>query len=112
MNTPKAWLTSVLVLILFSMVTSIAIAGPQNPRMRKAIEFLQEAKKATKPIPLLNAAKAQFKPGKNGKTGDRNEALETIQEAVSWAKAGNRGKMEQKINHAIAQIHVRMDNSN
>jgi hypothetical protein len=76
------------------------------PNQRKAIDDLQAAKKAADPIALLESVKSHLsKANKGNKFGDRNDALDKLEEAINELKAGNRSKMDQKINATIANIH-------
>ena len=76
--------------------------------MRAAVELLQSAKKAEKPLPMLTAAKKHIQKARPNKKGERYDALEAVNEAIAQATAGDREKMEQKINHAISQLHSGM----
>lgn len=82
------------------------------PQQRKALDDLQAAKKSTNPLPLLKSARTHLNQATRGnKVGDRDDALAKIKEAIEELKAGNRTKMEQKINAAIANIHQGKDKS-
>ncbi len=85
-----------------------ALHADDQPRMRAAIDALQAAKKADKPMPYLQMAKKRLENAAKNKKGERNAALEYVQEAIDMAKAGDMKKMEQKINAAIANIHQGM----
>ena len=79
-----------------------APADPQQPKMEKAIELLQQARTAANPIPLLKAAREHVKAARHNKGGRRPDAIETINEAIAAAEKGE--KPEGKITKAIAQI--------
>ena len=81
-----------------------------QPKMDRAIELLQEAKKSDKPIPLLHQAYQSVKNAAKNKGGRRLDAMPAIQEAIEIAKNG--GNPEAKINHAIAMIHSGKDRAN
>lgn len=82
------------------------------PLQRKALDELQAAKKADDPMPLLESAKSHItKAPKGNKGGDKEDVIDKIDEAIEQLKAGNRSKMEQKINAAIANLHQGKDKS-
>lgn len=82
------------------------------PQQRKALDELQAAKKAADPLPLLESAKNRIaKANKGNKGGDKEDVLDKIDEAINELKAGNRDKMESKINAAIANLHQGKDKS-
>lgn len=82
------------------------------PKQRKAVDQLQAAKKASDPMPLLESAKKLLtEANKGNKVGDRNDALDKVNEAIAELKAGDKQKMEQKISAAIANIHQGKDKS-
>lgn len=83
-------------------------AAPDQPNMRAALELLQAAKKSDQPMPMLQAAKQRLKGASKNKGGERLEAIEYVNEAMAMAKAGDKDKMEQKVNAAIANIHSGM----
>lgn len=75
------------------------------PHQNKALDDLQAAKKADDPMPLLQSAKEHLtKANKGNKFGDRKDALNKLEEAISELKAGNKSKMVQKINATIANL--------
>lgn len=76
--------------------------------MRAALELLQAAKKADEPVPLLVSARQRLKNSTKNKGGERVDALKLVNEAIAFAQTGDRGKMEQKVNAAIASIHSGM----
>jgi hypothetical protein len=84
------------------------VAAPDQPHMRAAVELLQSAKMADKPLPMLTAAKKHIQKARPNKKGERYDALEAVNEAIALATTGDREKMEQKINHAISQLHSGM----
>lgn len=82
------------------------------PQQRKALDDLQAAKKAADPMPLLESAKNRLtKANKGNKAGDKDDALDKIEEAIKELKGGDKKKMEQKINAAIANLHQGKDKS-
>ncbi|HBJ85228.1 MAG TPA: hypothetical protein DDZ88_15415 [Verrucomicrobiales bacterium] len=82
------------------------------PQQRKALDELQAAKKAADPLPLLESAKTRItNANKGNKGGDKGDVIDKIDEAIQELQAGNRSKMEQKINAAIANLHQGKDKS-
>lgn len=90
--------------MLILTITTPALAD--LPQQRKALDELQAAKKAADPMPLLESAKTRITKAKKGnRDGDKEDVIAKIDEAIEQLKAGNRSKMEQKINAAIANLH-------
>jgi hypothetical protein len=95
--------------LLFSSSTMVRADLPQQ---RKALDELQAAKKADDPLPLLESAKDRItKANKGNRGGDKKDVIAKIDEAIQELKAGNKNKMEQKINAAIANLHQGKDKS-
>jgi predicted esterase len=97
--------------VLFALLAFVGmtVAAPDQPHMRAAVELLQSAKKSDQPLPMLQAAKKHLLKARPNKKGERYDALEAVNEAIAQATVGkDREKMEQKINHAISQIHSGM----
>lgn len=98
---------------LFSTTLAMVLLGfwvtPAHadlPRLRKALDELQAAKKSDKPMPLLKSARNLLNTATKGnKLGDRDESVEKINEAIAALKEGDKNKMTQKINAAIANLH-------
>ncbi|MFN2507562.1 MAG: hypothetical protein ABR589_02180 [Chthoniobacterales bacterium] len=86
----------------------VALAAPDQPQMRAAIDLLNAAKKAENPLPVLRAAKKHLEKGRHNKGGERRDALEAVNAAIAEATVGDKNKMNQKIDHAVAQIHLGM----
>ena len=95
-------------LAMFLVWVNFATGAPDQPHMRAAIELLQAAKKAEMPLPMLNAARKHIRQASPNKKGERGDALAAVNEAIALATVGDRQKMEQKVNHAIAQLHSGM----
>jgi hypothetical protein len=90
--------------LLLSTATTPVLAD--LPQQRKALDELQAAKKAEDPMPLLESAKTRIaKANKGDRQGDKKDVIDKIDEAIEQLKAGNKSKMEQKINAAIANLH-------
>lgn len=99
----------IIALALFGTATMVHADFPQQ---RKALDELQAAKKAADPLPLLESAKERIgKANKGNRGGDKADVIDKIDEAISEAKAGNKSKMEQKINAAISNLHQGKDKS-
>lgn len=98
---------------LFSAILAMVLLGfwvtPAHadlPRLRKALDELQAAKKSDNPMPLLKSARKLLNTATKGnKLGDRDESVEKINEAIAALKEGDKNKMTQKINAAIANLH-------
>jgi hypothetical protein len=100
--------TACSVLILGTTTSALA----DLPQQRKALDELQAAKKADDPMPLLESAKNRIsKANKGNKGGDKEDVIDKIDEAIKELQAGNKSKMEQKINAAIANLHQGKDKS-
>jgi len=98
--------------VIFMLGISATPLHADLPNQRKAIDDLQAAKKASDPMPLLLSAKGHLtKANKGNKGGDRDDALDKLEEAIKELKAGDKKKMEQKINATIANIHQGKDKS-
>ena len=76
--------------------------------MRAALELLQAAKESNNPLPMLNSAKQRLNNAAKNKGGERLEAIDYVEEAITKAKERDFDKMKQKINAAIANIHQGM----
>lgn len=104
----RIFVRTVFAMLLLSTTTARA----DLPQQRKALDELQAAKKADDPMPLLESAKNRIsKANKGNKGGDKEDVIDKIDEAIEQLKAGNRSKMEQKINAAIANLHQGKDKS-
>lgn len=99
----KHYLTRIIAVtcITFGILSPLSAADNQ-PRMEKAVELLQEAKKSPTPIGLLEKAKDHLQNATGNKGGRKVEAVKTINQAIKIAKQG--GKPDKEINHAIALV--------
>jgi hypothetical protein len=77
----------------------------KQPKMEDAVHDLQDAKRASDPIPLLQKAKGEVKKASKNKHGDRKKAMSIIDLAIAAAQDGNTKDMTSKIDSAIATIH-------
>lgn len=93
--------------ILFTVPPAYA----DQPHMRAALELLQSAKKSDQPLPMLNAAKKKLEDAPKNKAGGRKQALEAVNDAIAELRTGDKKKMGEKIDSAIANIHQGMDNA-
>lgn len=73
-----------------------------QPHMRAAIDHLEAAKTAKEPLTSLRAAKKQLINAKANKEGQRKDAIGYVDEAIAFATTGDKVKMLEKINKAIA----------
>ncbi|MBE7496391.1 MAG: hypothetical protein HS117_15725 [Verrucomicrobiaceae bacterium] len=97
-------------MLLLGITASVALAD--FPQQRKALDEFQAAKKAADPMPLLESARERIsKANKGNKGGDKKDVIDKIDEAIKELRAGNKDKMEQKINAAIANLHQGKDKS-
>ncbi|MEI9895546.1 MAG: hypothetical protein WDN28_17055 [Chthoniobacter sp.] len=83
-------------------------AEAKQPHMESALHYLQDAKKAENPLPLLNSAKEELHRGAHNKHGFRDTSMDIVEAAIALAQSGDRQKTEEKINAAIANIHDAM----
>ncbi len=110
MKTALLILVRVACAILF--ISSVTLVRADFPQQRKALDELQAAKKADHPLPLLESAKNRItKANKGDRGGDKKDVIQKIDEAIEQLAAGNKDKMEQKINAAIANLHQGKDKS-
>ena len=105
----KKFLSSLVMAVLATGLVSTSLIAADQPKPRGAIEALQDAKTAENPLPLLEEAKKHMKKTARNMKGSRVDALQIINDAIELAKAGDKVKMEGKINRAISEIHSGMD---
>ena len=105
----KKFLSSLVMAVFATGLASTHLIAADQPKMRGAIEALQDAKTAEKPLPLLEEAKKHLKNAAGNKKGSRVDAVQIVNDAIEAAKAGDKVKMEGKINRAISEIHSGMD---
>jgi len=91
--------------MLSPMSTVQGAAENTQPKMEKAVHDLQEAKQSKDPMPLLEAAKKALKHASKNKHGGRAAAIGLVDQAIQEAASGDKEKMRQKIDAAIANIH-------
>ena len=101
--------------ISLCVVLAVFLAGTplfaDQGHMRAALELLQAAKKADQPLPMLKSARKHLENAPKAKGGARAQALQQLNEAVAQATVGDKKKMSQKIDSAIANIHQHMGNA-
>ena len=91
------------------LASPMAARAADQPKMRAAIDLLQEAKKSDHPIPLMEQAKTRLKNASHNKGGSRVDAIEELNKAIEFAKAGDLEKARGKMNRVISEIHSGMD---
>ncbi len=94
------------------LLLTAATGWADQRHMDAAIELLQAAKTANKPLPMLTAAKDRLQKAKKNKGGERKEAIPILNEAIAEARVGDKEKMIAKINHVIAKIHAGKSKAN
>jgi hypothetical protein len=101
---------SILTCIAMLMNIGILFAGTEEdqPRMEAALKFLQDAKKADNPLPLLEKAKTELQHARRNKGGWRPRAIHVVDEAIAKANDGDKQGVEDKCNNAIAEVHTGM----
>ena len=110
MNKQAMKLSPGLVLVLFIIFhfqafTTLAAKDPDSqPRMRVAIGHLEAAKTATKPLTSLLAARKAIVNAKPNKEGQRKDAIGYVDEAIAYARTGDKQTMLLKIDKAIANV--------
>jgi hypothetical protein len=72
--------------------------------MRTAIADLRAARTADDPLPLLQKAWKELKNALPDKGGYRIKAMEEVRAAIDAEKAGDKQKMQDKIDHAISEV--------
>lgn len=97
-------LTRFVTVILCVMHAVFGTLNAEEPRMEKAIELLQEARGADKPVPLLEKAINHLEKATGNKNGHRVAAIKTIKEAIRTAESG--GKIRKQIGEAIKQVRA------
>ena len=96
--------------VCLSVAGSSALAGPEDasPNLKAAVESLQAAKAATDPGPSLQDAMKYLDKATNNAGGKKDEAIGLVNEAIQLAKDGKNTEMIDKIDHAIAVLHMAM----
>lgn len=80
----------------------------RSPNLKAAVEALEAAKTADDPNPSLQEALKFLNKATNNAGNKRDEAIDAVNEAVKLAKDGQKAEMTDKINHAIALLHMGM----
>ncbi len=104
----KPFLAIISVALICCCSSTLTFAAPDQPRMRAAIDLLNAAKTAESPLPVLRAAKKKLHEARPNKHGERLDAIEAVNEAIALATVGDKNKMVQKIDHAVAQVYSGM----
>ncbi|MFN2507915.1 MAG: hypothetical protein ABR589_03985 [Chthoniobacterales bacterium] len=101
----KSLLVAISAAVISLTLAGLGFASPDQPHMRAALGLLNAARTAENPLPVLKAAKKQLREARHNKGGERLDALAAVDEAIALAMVGDKNKMVQKIDHAIAQVH-------
>ena len=108
--TPRPHRLIIAVLAVLVLLLSHAPVFAEQPHMAAALELLQAAKKSDQPLPMLKSAKKHLEDAKKNKAGARVEAIAAVNDAIAELRVGDKKKMAQKIDSAIANIHQGKDN--
>jgi hypothetical protein len=108
--TPRLLRFSFILCTLLAVFLTMIPVFADQPHMTAAIELLQAAKKSDQPLPMLNSAKKHLEGSKKNKAGARVEAIAAVNDAIAELRVGDKKKMVQKIDLAIANIHQGKDN--
>jgi ABC-type transporter Mla subunit MlaD len=97
--------------LCFFTAAFTAIAGPESasPNLLAAMKSLEAAKTADDPLPDLQDAIKSLDKATNNAGGKKDMAEALVNEAVQFAKDGDKDQMTQKIDHAIVELHEGMD---
>jgi hypothetical protein len=105
MQRVRTWLCASLAMLVVGLaVTPVSAAGDEGA-VRTAIDLLQSAKKSDTPVPVMRQALKELKDAPGIKGSVRLEANQHIKAAIAAAETGDKAKMVQKVNAAIAKIH-------
>lgn len=75
-----------------------------QPHMRAAIRFLEEAKTAEHPVPTLQSARKELVHSVANKKGQRKDAIRYVDEAIALADKDDKAKMLEKISKALSNV--------
>ena len=93
----------VLLIVVLGFGWSLSAKDPtKHDHMRNAIGLLEAAKTAKEPLVSLQAARRELVKAKPGKEGQRKDAIEYVDEAIAFARAGEAKTMQEKITKAIS----------
>ncbi|WP_146850548.1 hypothetical protein [Brevifollis gellanilyticus] len=104
MKLPFRFVLLVVLTCLQALSSLYGINPDDQPRMRKAIEHLEAAKTAEKPLASLQAARKTLANARPNKEGERIDALGEVKEAIAYATTGDKPKMIEKIDKALGKI--------
>jgi hypothetical protein len=105
------WLLTVLCVLM--LLPLLSDGAEFQPHMKAALELLQSAKQADKPMPMLMAARKHLMAATKNKGGALGQAAQTLREAIALVEThAEKSKIEQKINATIANVQNGMGNAN
>lgn len=96
---------SVLLFAVLAFGWSLSAKDPtKRDHMRNAIGHLEAAQTAKEPLTSLQAARRELVNAKSNKEGQRKDAIEYVDEAIAFARAGDAKTMQEKITKAISNV--------
>lgn len=95
--------------VLCITFTMIGTLNARQPRMEKALLFLEEAQSSPNPIPLLESAQLRLQNATGNKAGYRVKALRVIKSAIAIIRRG--GDAQSQIDRAIVLVQLGIDNA-
>ncbi len=108
MNKSSRILAFLLVLALAGSGFRLFADEAGSPNLKAAVEALEAAKKADDPNPSLQDAMKYLEKATNNALNKKDEAIGVVKDAIQLAKDGKKVEMTDKINHAIALLHMGM----
>ena len=93
-----------LLLLLMSLAAVSAKDATKRDHMRNAIGHLEAAQTAKEPLTSLQSARRELVKAKSNKEGQRKDAIEYVDEAIAFARAGDAKTMQEKITRAISNV--------
>ncbi len=97
------YITRIITVLCITLATFGSLIA-EEPRMEKAIEFLQQAQSAPNPVPMLEKAMERLQNATGNKGGFKVNAIKTIKQAITTAQQG--GNAQAQISQAIAMIEA------
>lgn len=96
---------SVLLIAALAFGWSLSAKDPtKHDHMRNTIGHLEAAKTAKEPLVSLQTARRELVKAKPGKKGQRRDAIDYVDEAIAFARAGDAKTMQEKITKAISNV--------
>jgi len=94
-----------LILLLLMSLAAVSAKDPtKRDHMRNAIGHLEAAQTAKEPLTSLQSARRELVKAKSNKEGQRKDAIEYVDEAIAFARAGDAKTMQEKITRAISNV--------